>query len=90
MRIFLTAVLLLITAFLLLSWKRHCPKCRRIFARKFVKKKIMGTKTQEEFGWNPQKGEDTTIKVKYKTVKYSFECKYCKHKWHTKKVLEDV
>lgn len=85
LKISLTIVLIGAFFYIVANWKLHCPKCRKVFAAKVSNKKTLKENKVQEMAWNEKKGKDEMRNVNYKTIEYEYVCKYCKHKWKTKK-----
>ncbi len=84
-KVILTVFLGIAFLYIIFNWKLHCPKCRRVFAAKITGKKVVKTKKVKEMVWNEKKGVDEEQTVNYKTYKYEYTCKHCKHKWKVRK-----
>lgn len=80
-----TAGLLGLLIRMIVNWKLHCPKCRRIFAARVIDKTTLDESRTEEVAWDEATGQDVRREVALRTVEYRYQCRECNHEWtHTR------
>lgn len=85
LQVAITAGLLGLLIRILINWKLHCPKCRRLFAARVIGKTILDESPTEEVAWDDATGQDVRREAVLRTVQYTYTCRDCAHEWtHTK------